>query len=396
MSLKVAIGKSQKGDIAEAAQEAARSCRAQIDIAEVTLALLFGTPAFATQSLPKNILSALGAEVPLIGCSAMGLITPEGTQNEGLILVLAASPSLKASCGEVTLDNPKDAFLSGQELGSHLISGVTGYRRDICLLLSDGLSEKTSGVIQGLQNVLGRSFPFIGAGASDNFAFKQTAQFYNGTLLHKSAVAALLSGKLSYALGIRHGWKPLGKIHTITRSYANVIQSIDGKRAGLLYEDYFAKSLPELKKEILRINILYPIGISLEGENEYLLRNIISLNDDGSIITQGDVPQGSSIRIMIGTKESALSAARQAAEQVKASLRDKELSLAIVMSSASRARLLGRDIDEEFKVIRKTLGKDVPLAGFYSYGEYAPLGSTAYYGQTYLHNQTIAILGIGE
>lgn len=396
MSLKVAIGKSQKRDILEAVQEATLSCLSQIAISEVTLALLFSAPAFATQSLLKNIRIALGAEVPLIGCSAMSLITPEGAQKEGLVLMLVASPSLKASCGSITPEGGKNAFLSGQELGSNLLLEAKGYRREICLLLSDGLSENTSGVIQGLQNVLGRSFPFIGAGASDNFAFKQTAQFYNDALLHKSAVAALLSGKLSYALGIRHGWKPLGKIHTITQSRANVIESIDGKRAGLLYEDYFAKTLPELKKEILRINILYPIGICLEGENEYLLRNIISLNDDGSIITQGDVPQGTSMRIMIGTKESALSAARQAAEQVKSSLRNKEPNLAIVMSSASRARLLGRDIDEEFKVIRETLGKDVPLAGFYSYGEYAPLGSTSYYGQTYLHNQTIAILGIGE
>lgn len=397
MGFKVAVGRSQSRDILEAVREAARSCLSQgITIPEIHLAIVFTTPTFAIQSLPKNILLALDASLPLIGCSAVNVIAPEGVQKEGLVLMLLSLPSAKISYGSVDLTQHKDAFLSGQELGSYLLSGVKGLRRELCLMLSDGLCENIPGVIKGLQNALGRSFPFIGAGASDNFKFKQSAQFCNDTILYKGTVAALFTGKLNYAIGIRHGWKPLGKIHTITESYANSIKKIDGKKAGFLYEDYFAKTLTELKKELLHINILYPIGMYLEGENEYLLRNVISINDDGSLITQGDVPQGSSIRLMIGTKESALEAARQAAAQVKTSMRNKNIDFALVMSSASRARLLGRNLDAEIQAIKEILGPEVPLAGFYSYGEYAPLGSISYYGQTYLHNQTIAIVGAGS
>ena len=99
---------------------------------------------------------------------------------------------------------------------------------------------------------------------------------------------------------------------------------------------------------------------------------------------------------MIGTKESCLDAARQAALQVKTSMRDKQIDFAIVISSASRASLLGRSTGLEIKAIKEILGQDIPLAGFYSYGEFAPLGSMNYYGQTYLHNQAIAVLGVGE
>ncbi|OGX31781.1 MAG: hypothetical protein A3D27_01010 [Omnitrophica WOR_2 bacterium RIFCSPHIGHO2_02_FULL_46_37] len=394
--LKVAVGRSRKKDIAEAVEEATRSCLLQLPAQEVSLALVFSTPSSITAALLKKIKSGLRPDCPLIGCSGMRIITPEGTQGEGLVLMLIALPKVKISCGSIKLSPDDDAYLAGQGLGIKLISNVKEYRRELCLMFSDGLSEAVSRLMEGLQNILGKSFPFIGGGASDDLRFKQTFQFYNEHILNKSAVAALFAGKLAYGIGIRHGWKPLGKIRAITDSSANVIKKIDGGKASGLYEDYFAKTLAELKKEILPINTLYPIGMYLEGEKEYLLRNVIALNDDGSIVTQGGVPRGSAIRLMIGTKESCLEAARQAAAQVKAALRDKPIGLAIIISSASRAYLLGRNIDAEIKAVKTVLGPNVPLAGFYSYGQYAPLGALSYYGQTYLHNQTIAILGVGE
>lgn len=396
MSFKAVVGKSQKKDLLEAIREATHSCLLQLSNQEASLAIVFSSPQFAVPSLLKNIRLSLKSDLPIIGCSGMNIITCEGAQKEGLVLMLLASSRAKISCGSITISKDRGAYLCGEELGSQLLSSVKGYRREICFLLSDGLLEETSNLIKGLQNTLGKSFPFIGGGASDNLKFKQTSQYHNENILNKAAVAALFTGKLNYGIGIRHGWKPLGKIRTITDSQANVLKKIDGQKASHLYEDYFAKTLSELKKEILHINILYPIGIYLQGENEYLLRNVISLNDDGSIITQGDIPQGSSIRLMIGTKESCLDAARQAALQVKTSLHNKQIDFAIVISSASRARLLGRNTDLEIKTIKEILGQDIPLAGFYSYGEFAPLGSMNYYGQTYLHNQAIAVLGVGE
>lgn len=393
---KIAIAKSQSKDLLEAINEVTNQCLAQLPAGEVDLAIIFSASAFAVDSLLKNLILSLKIRAPLIGCSGMGVITAEGAQKEGLVLALLSLPQVKVSCGSITLQQNKDAYDAGQELGTYLLSNVKGYRRELCLILSDGLSANAPGAIKGLQNILGRSFPIIGGGASDNLEFKQTAQYYYEQLLNKSIVATIFAGKLTYGLGIRHGWRPLGKIRTITESKANIIQKIDGRKPCRLYEDYFAKSLSELKKELGRINVLYPIGIYLPGENEYLLRNIISLNEDGSITTQGDVPQESSIRLMIGTKESALSAARQAALQVKNAMRQKNIKLALVMSAASRTNILGRDINKEISIIREILGESTPLMGFYSFGEFAPLGGASYYGQTYLHNQTIAILGLGE
>ena len=395
MSMRVAIGKSKKKDLREAVSEAVHSALFQMPAYSISLVLAFASPEFSSPSLIKNIKNHLHTNAPIIGCSAMGFITSLGIQREGLVLAFLCLPQIKISSGFTTLSRDTNAFLLGQELGKHLIAGNSPLRRELCLLFNDGLAESSSDCISGLQSILGKSFPFIGAGASDNFKFQRTFQYYNDDILHNSSTACLLSGKLNYAIGIRHGWKPLGKIRTVTQSKANMILQIDEENATSLYEGYFAKTLPQLKKEISHINILYPIGIYLPGENEYLLRNVTSLNEDGSITTQGNIPQGSPIRLMIGTKESCLEAASEAAAYVKTALKEKNLSLALIFSSASRLRILGRDAEKEIKIIRDTLGEAVPIAGCYSYGEYAPLAAAGYYGQSYLHNQTILLLGIG-
>lgn len=398
MSFKIAIGASTAKNIPEAAREAALKCLSYLPAVpgESSLALVFSTPDFSSSGLLKSIRQALKSNIPIIGCSAVNLITSEGIQKEGVIIALLSLPGARISCGSIETAKNKDPLLSAQELGGILSSNLKGQRRQFCLLFNDGLAENTSGLIKGLQGVLGLSFPLIGGGSSDNLKFRQTYQYYDTQVLTKGTVLALVAGKLSFSLGLKHGWRPLGKTRLVSESAGNIIKKIDGKNACYLYEDYFAKTVKELKKELQRVNILYPIGMYLNGESEYLLRNIISLNDDGSITTQGDVPQGSSVRLMIATKESCLEAARQAALQVKIGLKDKKAEFAMVISSASRGYLLGRQAYSEIKTIRETLGHETPLFGFYSYGEYAPLGSINYYGQTYLHNQTIAVLGVAQ
>jgi hypothetical protein len=396
MGLKAAIGKSQKKDPKEAAQEALSQCLAQIPAQFAHLAIAFSAPWLAVSGALKIIKADLGPDMPLIGCCGARIISPEGSHDDGIVLALLSLPETKISCAAANLSQGKNPHLLGQELGMNLLLNVKGYHRETCLVLCDGLSENTSEIFHGLQDSLGRSFPFIGGGASDNFKFVQTFQYFNDNVLHKAVVAALFCGKFSYAIGIRHGWKPLGKIRIATESQGSIIKKIDGKKASSLYEEYFNKSLAQLKKEILYINTLYPIGLYLKGEDEYLLRASISIGEDGSIVTQGDVPRGSEIRLMIGAKESTLSAARQAAQQIKTAMRGKKIVFALVISSASRAYLLGRNIDAEIRAIKGVLGEDAPIVGFYSYGEYAPLGSISYHGQTRLHNQAIAILAIGE
>jgi hypothetical protein len=137
------------------------------------------------------------------------------------------------------------------------------------------------------------------------------------------------------------------------------------------------------------------MGVYLPGEEEFILRNALSMEKDGSLRFQGSIPEGSQVRLMIGTKESCLQATRTALDEAKKNLLGRAINFVIVFDSASRYMLLGRQANKELEIIREGIGTNTPIVGIYTYGEQAPLRAINYLGRTHFHNQTITLLAFG-
>jgi hypothetical protein len=176
---------------------------------------------------------------------------------------------------------------------------------------------------------------------------------------------------------------------------ANIVYEIDDLPAVNIYKEYFSFDLARLRKELKRISILYPLCIYLSPEEGYVLRNILSLDDNGALVFQGNIPEGSLIRLMISTKESCLAATQQALEEIKQDLSGRMINLVFVFDSVSRYKLLGRQASKELDILKNYLGKDTPIVGIYTFGEHAPLKAINYQGRAYFHNQSISILAVG-
>jgi hypothetical protein len=394
--MNVGLGFSQFEDPILAANEAIGQALTGLKNASATLAFIFTSIEFAHPLTLRTANNLLG-EIPILGCSSLGIMTNRGVFKHGFaILLLSLNPQTFFNVAAVKDINKNTPLLSGKELGNKLLYGFKNIPRSLSIILSDKLITEGTDLINGLQQSLGKSFPLMGASASDNFENHKTYQYLNQEILSESCSGILFGGKFSFGFGTKHGWKPLGKMRCVSSSSGNVIQEIDGLAAVKLYEDYFAKNTLDLVKELRRISIYYPLGIYLPGEKEYLLRNIISIKKDGSLITQGDIPQNSRIRLMISTQDSRLAATAAACEEAKRSLGTQKLKFLIVFTSAARLSILGKQNDIELCVIKAVFGENTPLIGIYTNGEQAPLQSTNYLGQTYFHNQSIHILAIGE
>ena len=395
MAIQVGVGQSAEKDHLLAAKEAVRLARLNFHSTKIDLVVVFSSVEFANTNVLKSLAELLGTD-NIIGCSAAGVITNRGILKSGLAIMLLSLPEGAylgtANVRDIGTTTP---LAAGQELGQKLTYGFKNIRRDFSLIFSDGLLRDGYGLISGLQERLGRSFPLAGASASDNLAFKKTYQYFNTEVLNDAACAILWGGKLNFGLGVQHGWKPLGKPRYVTKSSGNIVYEIDGLPASTVYKDYFATDIVQLRKDLKRISILYPIGIYLSGEGEYLLRNLLYIQDNGALLFQGNVPQNSQIRLMIGTEESCLEATKQAVDEVKKGLLGRPCDFAFVFDSISRYILLGREANKEVETIKERLGKDTPIIGIYTCGEQAPLKAMDYHGMTYFHNQTITILGIG-
>jgi len=315
----------------------------------------------------------------------------------GIAVLAIHSQDIKFGVGYVPDLNSADTRTAGTELARTTMMDFGQNRRGVFIILSDGLLRNSSSIIKGVQEIFGRVFPIIGAGSSDNFEYKESYQFFQDKPLRNSAAAVFIGGQMPMGVGHRHGWRPLGKPRMITEAKGNTIKTIDHKRASHLYEEYLGTDIGELKERHLsQSTILYPLGIYMKGEKEYLLRNPLSIQSDGSIACHGNIPEESEaeVHLMITNKDFCKEAARDAAHEVKEALSEREPKLIIVFESLARHKLLGRSCSQEIQAIREILGPTAPLLGMYSYSEIAPLKSSDFLGEAYLHNGSIVILAI--
>lgn len=394
MSILTGIGISTLKDPIEAAKDAVGEARVNLRSAKADLALVFSSVEFAHPAVLRTIRSLSGS-AQIIGSSTLAVMGDKGIFPHALGVLLISFPETvyyNSAC--VNNISSKAGKNTGEELADKLLYGFKNIRRDLGIMFSDGLKAQGSEIISGLQEKLGMSFPLAGAFSSDNLTLRKTYQYYGEEALTDSSCGFILGGKFNFGLGIKHGWKPLGKPRIITESSGNVVREIDGEPAVKVYQEYFSFDLARLKKELRLISTLYPIGLRIPGEKEYLLRNLLSVDENGAIVCQGNVPKGSSIRLMIGTRESCLESARLAALEAKRGAAGKNINFVLVFDSVSRYILLGRRSKDELAVIKECF-KDVPVFGLYTYGEQAPLQSANYHGKVYFHNQSIAILAAG-
>ena len=107
------------------------------------------------------------------------------------------------------------------------------------------------------------------------------------------------------------------------------------------------------------------------------------------------IPEGETIYLMIGDREKAIQAAKDAATNALNQLEGKEPKFVIMFNCMARNKLLGVRCNEENQAVQEIIGRNVPMIGFYTYGEQGPLlgrkGTPAYF-----HNETMTLLVVGE
>ena len=107
------------------------------------------------------------------------------------------------------------------------------------------------------------------------------------------------------------------------------------------------------------------------------------------------IPQGTTIRLMIGDRDKAIAAAKTAAGVAREQLGGATPKFILMFNCMARNKLLGMHCHEENHEVSQTIGADVPMVGFYTYGEQGPLfgkkGTPAYF-----HNETMTLLVVGE
>lgn len=400
MATHAGVGLSKHSDSYQAGYEAAKMASDRAGGGVPNFMIAFASVNFDQKEVVRGIRTA-GGKALFAGCSDAGEITNEGPTQKAVAVMAIRSDTISfyTGFGRGVKDGAREA---GQAVAREVKEKADKPLRAF-IMLPDVLTGNGADIVRGVLDVLGQHFPVVGGAAGDDFLFEKTYE-YRDDEVESGAVAGVgLAGKFTMGIGVRHGWVPIGMPMKVTKAAGAVLSELDGKPAISIYEDYFGEKADELRKEALaRLAITYPLGLKIpEYEEEYLIRDPITANPDGSITCAAEIPEGSEVRLMIGSKERAVEAAQDAARHLMKEFATDgaKPKFVLMFNCIAREKLFGQKAGEEIHAVTEIIGSDVPLLGFYTYGEQAPLG-----GETrniekcdpHFYNETVVMFAVGE
>lgn len=399
MSIAAGVGLGQRDDAYQAGVIACQEAFNQLGAPTADAVIVYSSVAYDQQKMLDGVRS-VSKKALVVGCSTAGEITTAGPANAKSVAVMAIkSDQIKFFAG-IGKDIKTDARAAGRAAATAV---KTAAKRKLAsfIMFPDVLAGNGADIVRGVLDVLGEHFPAVGGAPGDDFLFKQTYQYVNGTVYSGSVVGLGLTGKFHTGIGVKHGWIPIGIPKKVTKSKGAVLYELDGQPAIRIYEEYFgAERADELRQEPLaRLAITYPLGMAVPGSDEFLIRDPITVDKNGAITCAAEIPQGSEIRLMIGSREEAVNVARVAAENAKSQLNGQPPRAILIFNCIARDKLFGERSKDEIDAIQEVLGRDVPLLGFYTYGEQAPLGGQVRDVKrcnTAFHNETVVIFVLAE
>lgn len=98
------------------------------------------------------------------------------------------------------------------------------------------------------------------------------------------------------------------------------------------------------------------------------------------------------VNLTCGDISSVLQASKKAAQLAMTDLGDAKAAMIFCYSCMARKIVLGRRTREEIELIREVISPELPIVGFYTYGEYSRVKRN---GPSFLHNETATVSVIG-
>ena len=397
--MKAGLGISQNEESYSAGSEAAFAALQELQGEKPTFALVFSSVQFDQKRMLEGVKSVI-PDALIAGSSSSGEIANEPLKKSSVVVITVAQEGLKAY-GAVSTKVKENAHEAGAEVARLVQEQAGGEELNLFMMFPDVLSGNGSDIVRGIKEVMGDHFPIVGGASGDDFEFVKTFQYLD-TTPHSGAVVGLgFSGNVSFGIGVKHGWVPIGLPYTVTKSEGSVVHELNGKPAIKIYEDYFGEEHTEsLRHETLaKLAITYPLGLYMPDREEYLIRDPISVDEKGSITCAAEIPENSEVRLMIGSRDEAIAVARKAAEKAVEQLGGSSPAAAIIFNCIARNKLFGEMAGDEISAIRDVLGIEVPVAGFYTYGEQAPVDGEVKdipRCNSEFHNETVVIVTLGD
>ncbi len=330
---------------------------------------------------------SIAGDVPVVGCTTGGEIGVAGPGDDGVVVMALGGAGLSVATRAAAVDGG-DLRRAGEDVAAAL-EAIPEREHRVLLLLSDGLAGDQQEVVRGAYSRAGATVPLVGGCAGDGMEMRTTTLFHGDTVASDLVVGAAISSCAPIGIGVHHGWQPVGDPVLITASDGNVVHTIDEEPALDRYLRLHGApaELAEDPEAFTHWAATHPIGIHRRNREEV---RFISGADPvtRSITSIAGLPEGALAWAMTGSAESVLDATDIACAAAVEQLDGPPIAV-VAFDCVARRGVMGEDgIVAEVERIAQRVG--APIAGFYTYGEFARTQ-----GASGFHNQTLVTLAIG-
>jgi len=363
--------------------------RAGLDIGEAMAAIapevvfLFSSIHYALPDLLEGLYDGLDNDkVVVVGNSGDGCFGSEGVLDYGVAaLAMNSDGAVRWRLERIgELNDGLDAQLAG------LLERLAGGGETPCLayLVSDFRVDV--GALEASLHERAR-FPIVGGLAMDDRRGQSCFLYINREVVSDALVVLAAYGDLRFSIAVANTQRRVGRAARIESAEGNQIHRIDGMSAADFIERETGKPVLQSDRGVLSVKT----G-GHEAADEQRLRSIMlsAAPASGSLGFFGGVHAGDTIQVC--QANSALMVEEMQAIGTALHARELPAAGALVISCTGRKAFLGALIEREVGELKNAFAATLPLAGFPSRGEIAPLARGSGYTANLYHNMTCVVV----
>ena len=341
--------------------------------------------------------------IQIFGATTAGeFIDGEIEEGSTVMLLLDMKPAYFRL--ELLETSQETAVEEGIKLG---ITGKETYNKPAFIIANSGVALDGEPFVEGIIQGFGKpSTPadgevnIFGGKAGDDLALDSTFVFTNGKSSKNALLALIIDEDKIDVRGIATcGWQAIGTTKTVTKSDGNIVYTLDDKPALDMLLSYLGVELkPDGDKEIVTFlsSWYYPLQVERENVDPVIRTAMFANQKDRSLICSGKVPEGAKIKFAMPPDFDSIDTVVAECKVLKEDAQ-QEADALIMFSCVSRYLSFGMVISEEIEQVQNIWG--VPMAGFFSYGEYGKslsAGNTGKTGKNDYHNNTCCVVALKE
>ncbi len=354
----------------------ARRLRARLPAKEVSLGLVFMSPAYFPHAETVLEILRVHAQIPLLaGCSGNGLVAnAEEIENAGgLVLALYSLPGAQLKGAHFTQDKVEAA--AGEHYWT-VETGVTPKNNNGWLAFIDTFHLDAERWLRSWNRSY-PSQPVYGGLASGNFQEPVTQLYLDGKVYEDGGVVIAVGGDVTIAGVISQGCTPIGEAWTLTRVEQNLIRHIGNRPAyTVLAETVQQLSPEEQRKAAGNLHIGLVVNEYLEDfqRGDFLVRNLLGGDPNSGVLAVGALPRlGQTIQFQRRDAASASEDLTEMLTREKSRLADAEVFGGCLFCCNGRGKSLFGRASHDSELVQVHFGP-TGIAGFFCNGELGPVG----------------------